>query len=160
MRYFYLIMVMAVCITSKAQFKKTYSGQYFITKANCAGAAETEGAKLYNETNIAFANQTIYLYKKNKCVDSIVTDKEGKFSKKLNHGKYAMFLPYKHYKTIPFGSTNDFKMECMEKEWLIPDAILKVSWKGTHRINYRIAIQFCEWQYNCLKNIRIPPSQN
>lgn len=143
-----------------AQFKRTYTGQYFIIKANCAGAAETEGVKLYNETNIPFANQTIYLYKKNKCVDSIVTDKEGKFSKKLKLGKYNMFLSYKHHKTVPFGTTNDFKMDCMEKEWLLPDAVLKVSWRGTHRSNTRIGIQFCEWQYNCIKTIRIPPSQN
>ncbi len=134
-------------------YKFELRGQY------CGGATPTEEVVLASNHKMKpFAHQTIYMYKKGKCVDSLVTDSLGWVRKRIKSGKYDLFLSYKHHKTTPIGTENEFDMGCMKKEWTIPDGKLNISWKGTHFINKRIAYKFCDWQYNCLKERHIPPT--
>ena len=104
----------------------------------------------------AFAKQTIYMYKKGKCVDSLITDSVGYVRRRVRSGNYDLYLAYKHKKTVPIKAEKDFDMECMKKEWLVPDGTLKVSWRGVVFVNKRIGFKPCDWNYNCLKERHIP----
>lgn len=131
-----------------------------ISKSDC-GRAEPSDVTLWSKRNKSyFAYKTIYIYKKDKCIDSVKTDSTGRVSKKFKSGKYSFYLAYKHFKKLPFGLPSQFDMICMEKEWKRPDATLQISWRGTHLINRAIGHQFCEWEYNCLKERHIPPSSS
>lgn len=137
---------------------RSFAHKFEITNQYCGGAAPTEDVLASTYKKKPFANKTIYMYKKGKCVDSLVTDSLGWVKRRIKYGKYELFLAYKHYKRTPIGTENDFDMECMKKEWARLDGMLDISWKGIHFINNRIGFKYCDWQYNCLKERHIPPT--
>jgi len=141
---------------------KSFSYKFEMRGQNCGAVAQpSEQVVLASNHKVKpFANQTIYLYKKGKCVDSLITDSLGWARKRIKSGKYDLFLSYKHHKKVPINSENEFDMECMKKEWNLADGLLKISWKGTVFVNKRIGYKFCPWQYNCLKERHIPAKQN
>jgi len=158
----YLVFVFAFFYTLVNGQTKAFSHKFEIRGENCGGAAQpNEEVVLASNHKIKpFAHQTIYLYKKGKCVDSLNTDSLGWARKRIKSGKYDLFLSYKHFKKVPIASENEFDMECMKKEWDRPDGMLKISWRGTVFVNNRIGYKFCPWQYNCLKERHIPAKQN
>jgi len=159
MKYFIIsLFVIFASTSSQAQFRKQVVMQFSITQSYCGGAAPTEGMLNGLKNKPPFAFKTIYVYKGGKCIDSLKTDSSGSVTKKFKKGKYNLILPYKHFKTVPFGENEEFDMVCMEKEWKLADATLEVKFGGTIFINKRIGHQFCPWQYNCVKERHIPPS--
>lgn len=157
MKYVFVIFVTIVSL-AHAQ-TRAFETKFEITTEDCSGVGitPTEGTYLASQhKKKPFANQTIYMYKKGKCVDSLMTDSLGKVRKRIKYGQYDLFLAYKHKRTVPIRSAKDFDMECMKKEWLKPDGILKLSWKGTHLINKGIGFKRCEWRYDCIKERHIP----
>lgn len=153
-----LIFISLFCLGVLNAQTRSFNEKFEITNQYCGGAAPTEEVLASTHKKKPFANKTIYMYKKGKCVDSLVTDSLGWVKRRIKYGKYELFLSYKHFKQTPIGSENDFDMECMKKEWSRPDGSLTISWKGIHYINNRIGFKYCDWQYPCLKERHIPPS--
>jgi hypothetical protein len=154
----YSILILIFCyFVGKAQ-TGAFSHKFEITVEECGGAASSEGGSTLASQNKKkpFANQTIYMYKKGKCVDSLITDSAGWVNKRIKFGKYDLYLPYKHFKRAPIKTEKDFDMECMKKEWARPDGKIDMSWKGTKFLNQGIGFKKCDWRYNCLKDRRIP----
>lgn len=158
MKYFIIsVFVIFVSHFVQAQFRKQVVMQFSITQSYCGGAAPTEGVLNNLKNKPPFAFKTIYVHKGEKCIDSLKTDSLGSVAKKFRKGKYNLFLPYKHFKTVPFGENKEFDMVCMEKEWKVADATLEVNCSSKVLVNRRIGHEFCSWQYNCLKERHIPP---
>ncbi len=157
----HLVLVFAFLSVVANGQTNAFEHKFEITSQYCGGATPTEEVVLASNHKLKpFANKTIYMYKKGKCVDSLITDSLGWARKRIKSGKYDLFLAYKHFKKVPFGSESEFDMECMKKEWMKPNGTLKISWKGTHFIDRGISYKFCPWQYNCLKERHIPEKQN
>jgi hypothetical protein len=157
MRFLFYIILSCTFTNINAQSAKI-SLQFNETRSYCGGAVPTEAVLQELKEKKPFADQTIYVYLKSKCVDSLKTDSLGKISKKLKYGKYNLYLPWKHFKKVPTGELNEYDEECLKKEWQRADAILEVSAKGGLLSNSKIGHQFCPWQYNCLKHRHIPPT--
>lgn len=69
-----------------------------VTKSDC-GNTEPSDISLWSKRKRSyFSNKTIYIYKSDKCIDSMRTDSMGRVSIKLRPGKYSFYLPYKHFK--------------------------------------------------------------
>lgn len=154
----HVFFILVVCTSVLKAQTRSFSEKFEITNQYCGGAAPTEEVLASTHKKKPFANKTIYMYKKGKCVDSLVTDSLGWVKRRIKYGKYELFLSYKHVKQTPIGSEKDFDMACMKKEWSRPDGMLKISWGSVHFINHRIGFKFCDWQYPCLKERHIPPS--
>lgn len=153
-----VVVLMLICCSLKAQ-TKAFSHKFEVRTDDCSGVGITpiEGTTLASQHKVRpFAHQTIYMYKKGKCVDSLVTDSAGWVKRRIKSGKYDLFLSYKHKRTVPIKTEKEFDMECMKKEWAQPDGMLDISWKGIHFVNKRIGYKFCDWKYNCLKERHIP----
>lgn len=153
-----LVIILIALISASCLQTRSFTKKFEINNQYCGGAAPTEDVLASTYQKKPFANKTIYMYKKGKCVDSLVTDSLGWVNRRIKNGKYDLFLSYKHFKRTPIATENEFDMECMKKEWLRPDGMLEISWKGIHFINNRIGFKYCDWQYNCLKERHIPPS--
>lgn len=136
---------------------KTVKLKFEETRSYCGGAAPTPEMEEELKVKKPFAHQTIYVYCKGKCVDSLKTDSAGMVNKKMKSGKYELYLPWKHFKKAPVGELAEYNLDCMKKEWLIADGILNVSAKGIAFTNKRIGHQVCFWQYNCLIERHLPP---
>lgn len=159
MKYFVLTAFIVFASTiMQAQCRTQVVMQFSVTQSYCGGAAPTEGVLNDLKNKPPFAFKTIYVYKGDKCIDSLTTDSIGTIRKKFKKGKYNLLLPYKHFKTVPFGENKEFDMTCMQAEWKTADATLEVKFGSKILINKRIGHQFCSWQYNCLKERHIPPS--
>jgi hypothetical protein len=154
----YVFFILVVCTSVLKAQTRSFAEKFEITNQYCGGAAPTEEVLASTHKKKPFANKTIYMYKKGKCVDSLVTDSLGWVKKRIRYGKYELFLAYKHFKQTPIGTEKDFDMECMKKEWVRADGFLDLSWRGTRFVNHRIGFKFCDWQYPCLKERHIPPS--
>lgn len=153
-----LIIAFFLFTTAAIAQTRSFTHHFEINSQYCGGAAPTEDVLASTYKKKPFANKIIYMYKKGKCVDSLVTDSMGWVKKRIKYGKYDLFLAYKHFKKVPIGIESEFDMECMKKEWERPDRMLNISWKGLHFVNHRIGFKYCDWQYNCLKERHIPPS--
>jgi len=158
LRYIVFFVLVAQCIV--AQKKTNFCHQFLIHQANCAGASETGGAVLFSETNKPYTLKKIYLYKGKKCIDSITTDETGKIHLRLKKGDYQFYLPYKHFRSAPFGKEVDYHTHCLEKEWEKPDATLYISRRKVSFDNTQIGFEPCAWQYPCLKKPIVQPGQN
>lgn len=158
MKNFFYIVLLAAFTNIRAQ-SRSVDIQIEIKAQDCSGVGiePTDGKVLASQhKKKVFSNQTIYMYKKGKCVDSLVTDSLGWIHRRIRSGKYDLFLSYKHKRTVPIKTEKDFDMECMKKDWLQPDGMLKVSWKGIVFVNKGIGLKKCDWNYNCLKERHIP----
>lgn len=154
----YLVLVFTFLSMFANGQTKAFAYKFEMRGQNCGSVAQpSEEVTLTSNNKVKpFAHQTIYLYKKGKCVDSLITDSLGWAKKRIKSGTYDLFLSYKHHKKVPILSEKEFDMECMKKEWARADGMLKISWKGTVFVNHRIGYKFCDWQYNCLKERHIP----
>lgn len=128
------------------------------SRSYCGGAAPTEDMQKELKQKKPFSHQTIYVYCKGTCVDSLRTDSAEMVNKKMKPGKYDLLLPWKHFKLAPAGELSEYNTDCLKKEWLMADGVLNVSAKAVDFTNKRIGHQFCPWQYNCLKERHLPPS--
>lgn len=153
-----VFIILIVLISASCMPTRSFTEKFEINNQYCGGAHPTEDVLASTYKKKPFANKTIYMYKKGKCVDSLVTDSLGWVKRRIKNGKYELLLAYKYFKRTPIGTEKDFDMECMVKEWTRPDGLLDVSWRGTRFINHRIGFKYCDWQYNCLKERHIPPS--
>lgn len=141
-----------------AQSKKQIKLKIEENSIYCGGAMPTEEIVNATKKLKPYAFKTIYVYKGAKCVDSLITDSAGCVNRKIKKGKYSLYLPYKHFKTVPYGTESEYHMDCMAKEWLMADGTLDVSKKGVVFVNHRIGRAICPWQYNCLKVRHLPPA--
>ena len=157
MRAIVIFLLVTGIFSVKAQ-TKTVKLKFVETRSYCGGAAPTQ--EMVEELKIKkpFAYQSIYVYSKGKCVDSLRTDSAGRVNKKMKAGKYDLYLPWKHFKQAPAGELSEYNLDCMKKEWVMADGILTISAKGVAFTNKRIGHQFCFWQYNCLIERHLPPS--
>lgn len=153
-----IVFVLFFNIAALAQSKKRIEIMIEESISYCGGAAPTEEVLEPFKKRKPYAFKTVYVYKGDKCVDSLITDSAGWIKRKIKKGKYKIYLPYKHFKTVPYGIVAEYDMVCLQKEWSVPDGTLDVSWKGMVFVNKRIGHTFCPWQYNCLKERHIPPS--
>ncbi len=160
MRYWLLYSTFCFFLPLTAQWKKKVTLQYFIAKSDCAGASGTGGGRKVYLTNLPFANQKIYLYKKNKCIDTLITDKEGKISTKLSYGKYKLFISWKHHKKVPYGNETFYDMDCLRKEWTKCNGYIKIGFMSRHVVSFDIGLEPCPWEYPCIKKIIIQPQNN
>lgn len=159
MKHILCIFLMAFSFLLHGQGRWFHYG-FEITKSDCGAVGPNDETILSKRPKSYFSNKMIYVYQNNKCIDSVKTDSVGNMTKKFRSGKYSFYLPYKHFKKTPYGTETIFDMQCMEKEWLRPDATLSISWRGTRFANYGIGHVFCPWQYKCLKERHIPAKQN
>jgi hypothetical protein len=155
MRFLAHIILFCAFVNIRAQ-SRAVELQFEMKSQDCSGVGidPTGGSSQHKKKY--FSNQTIYVYTKGKCVDSLVTDSIGKVSKRMKTGNYELFLPYKHKRTAPIKTQKEFDMECLKKEWLQPDGTLKVSKKGVVFVNKGIGVKKCDWNHNCLKERHIP----
>jgi hypothetical protein len=156
-KVFYILFFFAI-IKYNAQ-SRAVELKFDVKNQDCSGVGieQIDGKVLASQhKKNVFSNQTIYMYKNGKCVDSLVTDSLGWVRRKIRSGTYDLFLPYKHKRAVPIKAERDFDMECMKKDWLQPDGTLKVSRKGVVFVNKGIGIKKCDWNYNCLKERHIP----
>lgn len=158
MRYLIVFVILMNVVVSKAQ-KRWFHYKFDHVKQYCGGAAPTESNLWSDREKSFFGNKMIYFYINDKCIDSVRTDSIGRISIKLKPGKYNLYLPYKHFKGVPYGTEKEYDMVCMQKEWARPDATLKMKFLGGHIfMNRAIGYEVCPWKYNCLKERHIPPS--
>lgn len=158
MKYVAYIILLCAFRTVNAQ-SRVVEMQFEMKGQDCSGVGiePIDGKVLASQhKKKVFSRQTIYLYKKGKCVDSLVTDSLGWVRRRIRSGTYDLFLSYKHKRTVPIKTEKEFDMECMKKEWVQPDGSLKVSWKGIVFVNKGIGYKKCDWNYNCLKERHIP----
>jgi hypothetical protein len=112
--------------------------------------------KLYSDLkNKGLGNQKLFLYKTGKCIDTVFTDKKGILCIKLKKGSYQLFMPYKHYKLVPFGNNENFDLTCLRKDWAKPDAVIKIKFLSHVFINYGIGFYNCPDKHPCLKQLNI-----
>jgi hypothetical protein len=158
MKKIFYILFFLVAIKGNAQ-SRAVEMKFDVKSQDCSGVGiePIDGKILASQhKKKVFSNQTIYMYKKGKCVDSLVTDSLGWVRRRIRSGTYDLFLSYKHKRTVPIKTEKDFDMECMKKDWLQPDGTLKVSWRGIVFVNKGIGLKKCDWNYNCLKERHIP----
>ncbi len=160
MKHIFCIVICCLFAEANAQ-GRAFDEQFLMKNQDCSGVGiePIDGKVLasnYKKNIKGFANQTIYMYKKGKCVDSLLTDSLGWVHRRIRSGTYDLFLSYKHKRTVPIKAEKDFDMACMKKEWAQPDGKLTISWRGIHLINRGIGIKKCDWNYNCLKERHIP----
>lgn len=156
-----LILLLCVCITIKgnAQKKIKLELTFNYVKPYCGGAKPTAQQQADAKKEIPLTNQKFYVYQNNKCIDSLLTDGNGNAIIKYFPGTYYLFEPWKHFKKTPDGSpATDFFMDCLKKEWAIPNYLVSIT-DGDYKMTYyEMSLSRCPNQYPCLK-VRHLPSQ-
>ncbi len=131
--------------------------EFKYVQPNCNGTESKQGTDEISKKEKPLANCKLYLYLKNKCIDTVKTNESGTVIVKLLPGKYFLYEAWKHFKRTPDGSSiNDFFKDCMVKEWLKPNYILTIS-EGDLRMDYSdVSASRCPNQYSCLKVRHLP----
>lgn len=150
-----LILLFCVCISITSMAQKKLKGEltFRYNKPNCSGSKASE------KKDAPLPNQKFYVYKDNKCVDSLITNDSGNVIIKYYPGTYFLFEPWKHYKKTPDNSPlTDFFIDCLKKEWVKPNYKVTIAEEGFKMDYYEVSASRCPNQYACLK-VRHLPSQ-
>jgi hypothetical protein len=159
MNKLFLLFCCILALAANAQKKLKLELSFKYTKPYCGGAKPTPAMVEESKKERPLPNQKFYVYKDNKCVDSLVTNDSGNVIIKYFPGTYYLFEPWKHFKSTPDNSPlTDFFKDCLVKEWAKPNYKVTISDDDFKMIYYEISASRCPNQYACLK-VRHLPSQ-
>ena len=126
--YICLIMMSGFSLMSQSKKVKIKLVQYI---PYCGGAKPTAEMAKASATAVAYANKKLILISDKEQIDTVVTDKNGNFTKTFSYGVYKAYEPWKFYKKTPTGTKeSNLNMDCMNEEWVKEDVKISVSKKA------------------------------
>lgn len=149
MRFLIIFFLLSVCFSLTAQSKKVKLKlvQYI---PYCGGAKPTPEILKASQEEVQYSNKKLIFISSKGKIDTIYTDTNGIVSKKLSYGIYKFFEPWKFYKKIPYGfSENNIQMDCLKEEWAKEDVKITVSKKAT-LIENNLKYPLCPYKFPCL----------
>ncbi len=146
------ILLCLITINNMAQ-RNWFCHTFEIRKQSCLDTVNYKQKKYSDVRPEKFSNQKLFLYQNKKCKDTVFTDEHGRLCLKLKKGVYELYLPYKHYKKVPFTNEQGFDKVCLENEQKKPDAIIKKKFRGNVLVNHRIGYMYCPTKHPCSNSI-------
>jgi hypothetical protein len=102
-------------------------------------------------------NQELYVFRDGTCVDTIVTDQNGRVIIKYSPGTYLLFEPWKIKKGTPDGSPKtEYIYDCLMRHWAKPNYKLVVNTEDFQLEYYEATASRCPNQLPCLKTRHLP----
>lgn len=141
-------LILLISFISFSQTKKTRIKlvQYL---PYCGGANTTKDLKNTPNKSVVYSNKRLIVVSENH-IDTVATDKYGYLKTTWAFGTYLLFEPWKYYKQIPKGfSEQKLDMNCLRQEWLKEDLKVVVSKKTTTVANNIILLK-CPNEFVCL----------
>lgn len=151
----FLILFKSVLFGQKTNLTYTISPQII---PYCGGAAPPSELLEESKKPKPYAQKTLYLYTKGKCIDSLITNDLGAFTVKIKPGVYQLFERWKHFKTGPNGeAASEFNPSCLKAEWSKPDVVIKFKKGKSSIMSNMTSYVLCPWQHPCRLNKEMPP---
>lgn len=139
--------------------KQNVQLKFVFKQPYCGGARPSQEIIAEAEKERGLDNHTFYVYKKNKCVDSIKTDDNGIGNLNIKSGSYTLVEAWKHFKRTPDGnSIKEYDKTCLKKEWKIPNYKLTIKTEK----DFKLELQqqtirgICFYKYPCLIKREMP----
>jgi hypothetical protein len=140
---------------SQVKYKMELEIKY--TQPYCGGAKPTPEMVEESKKEKPLTNTKFYVYRDNKCIDTIKTNENGTVIVRLEAGTYFLFETWKQFKRTPDGSPKtDFFADCLKKAWAQPNYKLTVVEGDMKMDYYEVSASRCPNQYACLKVRHLP----
>lgn len=92
--------------------------QFNYKQPYCGGIQPSPESVAELEKDKVIDNYKFYVYRKSKCIDSVLTNNDGKIILNYKAGTYNLLEDWKHFKKTPDGSPlNEYDKTCLKKEW-------------------------------------------
>ena len=133
--------------------------QFFYKENYCGGIKPNPEILAQSEQNKPLSNYKLYVYIKNKCVDSLTTNDSGIVTTNLKSGTYILLEAWKHFKKTPDGALiNNYDKACLKKEYSKANytLTLKTATNFNLQQNNELIIGKCPHQYPCLLKRHYP----
>jgi hypothetical protein len=128
------------------------------TEPYCGGARPTDEILEEAQKPKPYAGRKMILVSKTGKADTLITDAKGRVSAKLNKGQYALFEPWRYYKSTFSGApANQFDPACLKAEWEKATVEIKITGKKPNIVFKNELQNYCDWALPCLLEIHAPP---
>ena len=136
-------------------FSQKYSIQlqFVYKQPYCGGAKPNAEMVAESEKDKPLDNHTFYVYRKNKCIDSLKTNENGIATVNYKAGTYCLVEAWKRFKKTPDGSPlKDYDKACLKKEWAKPNYKLTLTSDKDFKLelNQTVIKGICFYKYPCL----------
>jgi hypothetical protein len=120
----------------------------------CGGSNSTKNLAKTPNKPVVYAKKKLIFISQDQNIDTLGTDKNGYLKLGLPYGTYLVYEPWKFYRTLPIGfSENNIDMDCMKEEWQKEDLLIVIS-KKTITIANNIILLKCPSEFPCLTKIK------
>jgi hypothetical protein len=145
-----LLLLISLTVVSQTKKTRIKLVQYL---PYCGGANTTKDFKNTPNKSVVYSNKKLIVIS-DEHIDTVITDKSGYLKTTWGYGTYLLFEPWKYYKQIPKGySEQNLDMNCLKQEWLKEDLKIVVSKKATTVANNIILLK-CPNEFVCLTDKR------
>ncbi|MDX2173320.1 MAG: hypothetical protein SFY56_09380 [Bacteroidota bacterium] len=125
----------------------------------CGGARPSAEILSEAEKERGLDKHTFYVYKKNKCIDSVKTDDNGIANLNIKCGSYTLIEAWKHFKRTPDNnSIKEYDKACLKKEWKMPNYKLFIKTEKDFKLDLlkEVIRGICFYKYPCLLQRHLP----
>jgi len=157
MKKLFLLVVCHLVLGSYAQTKYKMELEFKYTVPYCGGVKQSAEEEAESKKEKPLTNYKFYVYRDNKCIDTIKTNENGIAIVRLAAGTYFLFETWKQFKRTPDGSPmKDFFADCLKKAWTKPNYKITIA-EGDFKMDYyEVSAGRCPNQYSCLKVRHLP----
>jgi hypothetical protein len=155
----YLFSALFLCFISSFVAQKFNVQLKFVFKQPyCGGAKPSPEILAEAEKERPLDKHTFYVYKKNKCIDSIKTDDNGIVNLNFKAGSYTLLESWKHFKKSPDGPITSYDKKCLKKAWCTPNYKIIIKTEKDFKLNLcqEVIKGTCFYKFPCLLQRLLP----